>query len=230
MAEEKGKDIRKEIADRWTNMIITGIKKETLTTLLKKYQTPGNFPMATAPKLNSEIVGAISENVLKRDKKFEYRQNLTGKVLSCLGAMLTEVMKGNINSIKLIESINDAGKILCNINHYDALTRRHFILTSLQNSVKQAVIDVPIGSHLFGENLGERLKTAKAVERSSSQLKINFPKKPPVKFTPHPKNLNWKSPPQRSTHQDNRPRGGPKNQTKRNWNYKHQLPQPTRRR
>ncbi|KAL4721587.1 hypothetical protein ACJJTC_018548 [Scirpophaga incertulas] len=154
------------------NMIKMEIKRDILSNLLNKYPTPPNFQIAIAPKLNSEIFSAVSDTVIKRNKKFEYRQQLTGKVLSCLGAMLTDIIKGNLNSIKLIEGINDAAKMLCNMNHYDSLTRRHFILTSVQSCVKQTIADVPIDSCLFSENFSERLKIVKAaIERSGCSIK-----------------------------------------------------------
>lgn len=226
-----GKDINPQIAERWTNIIKMGIKKENLNQILTKYPTPANFPLANAPKLNSEITAAVSENVIKRDKRFEYRQNLTGKVLSGLGVMLTDIMKGNLNSIKLIEGINDAAKILCNMSHYDSLARRHFVFSSVQSCVKQAASDTPIDTYLFGENFAERLKTVKALERSRSSLKHQTTFKKQSTKPQMPRNLNWKSPSQRPTLKENNNRGGPKQQYPTRKSYKQQQQkQPPRRR
>lgn len=215
ITEEKGENIRQELVNRWNNILKQGIAKENWPKLINKYRTPGNFPMAIAPKLNPELVAALSENTLKRDKKFEYRQNLVGKVLSCMGSMLTEIMKGNLNSVKLIEGINDSAKILCNMNHYDNFVRRHFALSPLHNSVKKAVTNVTVDTYLFGENLGERLKSAKALERNGSLLQSNpvtTKKQPPKPNNAFKPNLNWKGPSQNSQkwHQkENKSRGGP---------------------
>lgn len=201
ISEKIGDSIRQELVDRWENIMKMGIFKEKWTALTDKYLTPVNFPRAIAPKLNAELTATLSENMIKRDKKFEYRQNLIGKVLSCLGSLLSDVMKGNLNSLKLIEGINDSAKILCNMHHYDTAVRKHLALSSLPIRIKQAIISAPSETHLLGENFAERLKAAKATLQQSKQIY-----KPPLKT-----NLNWKGPPQKTPQKNYRTRGGPQN-------------------
>ncbi|KAI8420763.1 hypothetical protein MSG28_007977 [Choristoneura fumiferana] len=209
ISEKIGDSIRQELVDRWENIMKTGIFKEKWTSLTEKYLTPSNFPKAIAPKLNSELVAALSETMIKRDKKFEYRQNLIGKILSCLGSLLTDIMKGNLNSLKLIEGINDSAKILCNMYYYDNIVRKHLALSSLPGSVKQAIASAPTDTYLLGENLSERLKAAKAIERNGTLLQQS---KQPAKKPPPKTNLNWKGPSQKFPQKSNRARGGPRNQ------------------
>lgn len=102
--EERDPEIRPELSDRWKRLMNTGLGKEYLDKIIKKYPVPANFTME-APKINPEILTSLSELSRKRDKRITRRQNMTVRVMSALGKTLTSVLKGNINSYQIIEPV-----------------------------------------------------------------------------------------------------------------------------
>ncbi|KAJ8710238.1 hypothetical protein PYW07_009604 [Mythimna separata] len=122
--EEFGDPIRPELALRWTKIMSEGLGKDARDKLIEKYPIPSNFPNAVAPVMNAELLATLSEPSVKRDRRIVYRQNLVGNLMTCLGRSLTNILKGDINSKKLIEEINDAAKIASEIHHQDSSSRK----------------------------------------------------------------------------------------------------------
>ena len=67
--------LHQDLVQRWKGWISSGLKKDTLEELLKKYGRSGNCPL-DAPKMNPEIEAALSETTVKRDKHFMQSQKL----------------------------------------------------------------------------------------------------------------------------------------------------------
>ncbi|KAG6458995.1 hypothetical protein O3G_MSEX011152 [Manduca sexta] len=122
----------------------------------------------------------------------------------------------------------DAIRILCDLQHSDSNTRRNFILFALKKEMKEHLTKTIIDGFLFGEQLCETLKSAKAVTKSGAELKPDSENRNvqgrPCKPGPS-RPLNRKAPPAR------RP-PGPAASTSRNYEPAHwtrpapPLPQP----
>lgn len=65
----------------------------------------------------------------------------------------------------------DVGRILCDIQHSESQARRNFALYSLKKELKDQLDTTKIDKFLFGNDLADTLKTAKAVSKSSSEMK-----------------------------------------------------------
>ncbi|XP_026318541.1 uncharacterized protein LOC113229228 [Hyposmocoma kahamanoa] len=157
-----GKDIRKEIATRFQHGATEGITKEIRKELISKYPIPANCLHMDAPKLNLEIKAAVPETIAKRDKGIEAKQKQMATALSCLGEILTMHLNSINKDNDLLQKLIDISRILCDIQHADSVTRRNFILFSLKNDLKEHLVNTKVDNFLFGENLAETLKTAKA--------------------------------------------------------------------
>lgn len=97
--------------------------------------------------------------------------------------MLDEVedVKGKL---KIVELLSDIARLLCDTHWQHSETRRY-----------RLTLDWKVTRWLFGYNLEDRSKSAKAIQRSGEDLKQRY--KPMVSH----KTLNFKSPPDdRSTH------------------------------
>lgn len=200
-----------------------GLKKEQKEALLAKYPQPKNFQAAVAPILNKEISATLSELSLNRDKRILARQNITGKLMSCLGKSLTDILKGNINSKKLVEEINDAAKIAAEMYHMDTNSRKFFALSSSTKAVQDTCKDTIPAKYLFGDNLNDQLKSLQTVKRTANQIKSHENKKPSTTT----QQLNWRSPSQYQPSQ--RGRGGQHPAKRRQaTNQPYRRPPPTR--
>ncbi|XP_073952038.1 uncharacterized protein isoform X2 [Choristoneura fumiferana] len=220
---EEGEPIQSELATRWMRIMAEGLTKEQIQTLVKKYPTPKNFPAAVAPILNKEIGATLSELSLNRDRRIINRQNMIAKILSCLGMALTDILKGNINSKKLIEQISDAAKIAAEIHCNDSKSRKFFALSSATKIVQDACKETKTGKLLFGDGLSDQLKTVQSVRRTAAQIQGTANKAPSTASKP----LNWRGPSHYQT-TNQRGRGGQRPTRRPTTNQTPRRPAPTR--
>ncbi|XP_063628984.1 uncharacterized protein LOC134800450 [Cydia splendana] len=177
-----GKEVRAEIATRFTHVAIEGITKEIRKDLLSKYLIPANCVKIGAPKLNPEIKAAISENFAKRDKGIESKQKEMACAISCLSEIITSQLNSKEKNNDLLQKLIDLGRILCDLQYADSVTRRNFILFSLKKDLKDHLVNTKIDTCLFGENLTETLKSAKAMIKSGGEIKAPVPKQPVAQY------------------------------------------------
>ncbi|KAL4709214.1 hypothetical protein ACJJTC_010514 [Scirpophaga incertulas] len=146
------------------------------------------------PKLNPEIVAAVSEPVKKRDLIIAERQKQVGAALAALGMSL-QLFLQNGERIEILKNINDAAKILCNTFYSDTMSRRSLISAVINKDMKESLTG-DTDSFLFGSDLSEKIKLTKAAQKSVKDLRINASNKPTI--TPKTKSLNWRAPPRSS--------------------------------
>ncbi|XP_049869416.1 uncharacterized protein LOC126369164 [Pectinophora gossypiella] len=203
--EEKfGPCIQKDIASRWSDFLINGLKEDTRKEITQKYEIPENLKLAQAPVLNPEIKAACNENVLKRDNILMGKQKLLGKIITSVANTMSTLLSGNITEDAtkndMLKALSDTGRLLCHIHFSETQTRRNFILTSLSKDVKDNIKDLKRDNLLFGKDLQENLRSMKAITRTGAELRHTV-----VKPKPQPKNkageastsraLNWRGPP-----------------------------------
>lgn len=187
-----GKDIQPDLAIRLQHIATSGLAKETRKGLLEKYLPPANCPLIDAPALNPEVKAAIPEAIYKRDKAIELRQKQLSCVASCLAEAITTLMAESKNT-ELIQLLMDASKLLCDTQHSDSLTRRNFVLNNIKKELKDQLQATKIDKLLFSEELSDALKAAKAISKSSADMKLTNPKNSAKKSSKSTK--NWRAPP-----------------------------------
>ncbi|KAL0822434.1 hypothetical protein ABMA28_004504 [Loxostege sticticalis] len=176
---DHGPPINPELANRLSYIATSGLKKEERKEITNKYLVPENCLAITAPELNPEIKAALSEGLMKRDKALESRQKSIATVISCLSMADHEMLK----------HLFDASRLLCDIQYSDSTARKSFALNTLKKDLKEQLSNTKIGKQLFGETLGETIKTAKAVTKSVAELKEPVKKSSNISN----KHLNWKT-------------------------------------
>ncbi|KAJ8910974.1 hypothetical protein NQ315_003667 [Exocentrus adspersus] len=142
--------------------------------LLEKYPPPENGNILGALKLNSVIKQVITGSVLKRDTRLAALKGQIGSCLSALGMVISDLLKdagGGGNTLHR-ERLSDAGRLLVDIHRSEAVSRRELVAMNLNKEWKETLADSPIHGWLFGEDLEERLRAAKALQASSRQLKM----------------------------------------------------------
>ena len=183
-----------KLAASWEKILTRGLKKEKRVELLDKYPRRGNCPIVT-PKLDSVIEASLNETSKKRDKFFANDLELCGAGLSALGTGITMIFNSQLEVIdtkELIATLADAGKLLCELHQQLIKARKAFIYPSLDKKAKAILESSQTGEYLFGPELPQRLKSAKAVEKLSLSLKPPAPEKRPVFRVSS--NLNWRGP------------------------------------
>ncbi|KAL4709217.1 hypothetical protein ACJJTC_010517 [Scirpophaga incertulas] len=156
--KKEGLPIQNELVKRWTNIMKSGISKESLDKLCTKYPVPDNFKGVIPPKMNPEIAASLSSITIKRDQRLINRQNITGKLLTAISNTMTNVMKGNINSKIIIEQLSDAAKLAAQTFYEDNSSRNFFALANTSLTIKNALRDSEPELYLFGTDCGEKSK------------------------------------------------------------------------
>lgn len=155
-----------------------GLDEETKKGLIEKYLPPENCPLIKPPIINPEVKIAISESIIRRYERLSQVQHQIAAGLSAIDLSLTRMLdkqevEGNKEDIQLL---SDAGRLLANVHHSESRSRRELIALNLNKELKDTLVSTPISKLLFGNDLEERIKTTKDLEKSGQQLK---PKKKP---------------------------------------------------
>lgn len=198
-----GKEIQKDLAIRFEHCATKGLTKETRKELKEKYLTPSNCVLIEPPILNDEIKAALNDVVAKRDKAIEAKQRQLTTAISCLGEAISLLLAKQDKDQALLKLLMDTSRIVCDCQHSDSMTRRNFILFQLKKDMKAQLEKTNIDKFLFGEKLTDTIKSAKAIQKSSTDLRPTSVLKPMTKKTalapPQPsarqQNLNYRGPP-----------------------------------
>lgn len=146
-----GKDIRSELASRLQHVAQKGLSKEIRKTLIAKYPLPANSLYIGAPKINPEIKAALADIAIKRDKGIEAKQIQMASAVSCLGEIISSHLNSKEKDNELLKKkkkkkLMDVTRLLCDIQHNDSTTRKHFILSSLKKDMKEHLTSTKIDS------------------------------------------------------------------------------------
>ncbi|CAG9761305.1 unnamed protein product [Ceutorhynchus assimilis] len=159
---------------RWEEILSGGLGKEEREALKEKYPIPNNIPTLKSPAINLEIKKAVPSITIKKDKFLEITQAMLGHGISAIGKGLSSFLTDS-NSLdaknQLISRLSDGAKLLTDVHHNLSLNRRHLVTSSLNTSIKEVIQGTPVDGLLFGQNLAEKIKAAKEVERSVFKLK-----------------------------------------------------------
>ncbi|XP_061724436.1 uncharacterized protein LOC133530524 [Cydia pomonella] len=187
-----GKEIRKELANRLEHIATTGLSKEVRKELLEAYLIPANCTKIDAPLMNAEIKAAVTDVLTKRDKGIEMRQKQLACAISGLARVINTEIESSEKNNERLKQLMDIGRILCDVQHSESVTRRNFAIYSIKKDLKDHITNTKIDKYLFGEELAETLKTAKAVSKSGTELKVKSQVRSVKTFTPT-SNLNWRA-------------------------------------
>lgn len=205
ISEEKfGPCIHKDVACRWSDILVNGLKDEIKKEISQRYETPENLKLIQPPVMNLEIKAACNENVLKRDNILVDKQKLlataiTG-VANTVSMLLTSDLKNDEYKNQALKCLSDTGRLLCHLHFTETQTRRTFLLPCLNKEVKDNIKDLKRDNSLFGKDLQESLKSMKAITKTGAELRPPVPKQ---KITPRSKQaepstsraLNWRGQP-----------------------------------
>lgn len=177
-----------------------GLPAADLRELLTRYPVIENCKTFVTPKLNAEIAETLPEREKARDLRIAFKQEKTAALLTAISVPLGSLFRQNRAEDKLaIAALLDAAKLAAEIFHEENEIRRSLATSHLDKPRRKVLMSVPSDELLFGSNLGDALKAAKAVSQSVAELRI-----------PHAAPKNLKRPPPRPSQFRQVPRGGQK--------------------
>lgn len=165
--------LNSSLANNWQKWIEGGLKREEQAEVLAKYSRKGNCHLE-APKINPEVIASLFESAIKRDKYLMNAQNIRGSALAALGTGITLLLspkEEGIDEYQLLECLADAGRLLTCAHRLDTITRKALITPYIDKKMKSMLDETKPDVFLFGENLAERIKSSKLIEKAGLELK-----------------------------------------------------------
>ena len=137
----------------------------------------------------------MKEVAVARDNHMAEVQKLASTVLSINGAIMSAIYESRNEGLdleSLLVYLADASKIVTAIIHKQSVSRKAFIEPGLSKETRAILKETKIDKFLYGENLSEKIKEARALEKMGENLKAQ----PTTKTNaPTPgKSLNGKTP------------------------------------
>ncbi|XP_047986713.1 uncharacterized protein LOC125226693 [Leguminivora glycinivorella] len=172
--EPLGEDIPNELSERWGKILRDGLAKEVKQSLVEKMLIPSNFLLARAPKLNPEVAAVINDAAKNRDSRLEKAQNQLGHGIAGLANLTKELIKSDLNKLDIIKQISEVTQILLDLHYEESINRSKLIVPLLDKKFWNTIKGVKRDEYLFGEKLGETIKSSKDIEKSGQQIKKAF--------------------------------------------------------
>ncbi|XP_063825272.1 uncharacterized protein LOC135074820 [Ostrinia nubilalis] len=179
-----GPAIQAELAVRWEHIATTGLSKDMKKDLLEKHHLPENCLKIGAPSLNPEVKAALSDNLVKKDKVIESKQNQQATAISCISQALTKIFASQTKDAEVIKLLIDGIRLLCDSQYVESMARRSFVTSTIKKDIKDHLYTTDVDSFLFGEKLSDTLRSAKAINKSGAEMKTSAPSQPrPANYT-----------------------------------------------
>lgn len=182
--------LHESIKLRWNYWIAHGLEKKVKEELTEKYARSTEFD---APKLNAEISAILTEAAIKRDKYMLENQKLAGSALTAIGSALTMIMsEEEADKLTFVQRLNEAAKLIIEIHHNQSESRKAFIYPGVKKQFQNMLKETKPDNLLFGNNLADKIKDSKNIEKLSQNVKNQTVPKATARYQGSKQNLNWK--------------------------------------
>ncbi|KAJ8954121.1 hypothetical protein NQ314_007150, partial [Rhamnusium bicolor] len=174
-SKKVGEQIHQNVAEIWNNILQSGLPLEIRSELINKYPPFANCILMEAPKLNVEVKRSVSEATIARDSRVANVQSRICAGMSALGGVLELLLLGDLSpetSRQLIERTSDATRIFADVHFDQSQARRGLLKGALNKRLAETLSEISGDGWLFGSNLPERIKAAKALDRTSEELRM----------------------------------------------------------
>ncbi|KAL0110744.1 hypothetical protein PUN28_013999 [Cardiocondyla obscurior] len=152
----KVKDIKyhPELKNTWLKWKNKGLPEKNIKEILEMYNRKSKL-YKEAPKLNLEIVSLLSDIAKKKDQYFVDTQNCVGTAIAA-----------SSEAVSIIINPSEEG-----IDDNRSVTRKSFITPQLNKNVKSVVETIISDKWLYGDNLKEKVKDVKEIEKVCVNIK-----------------------------------------------------------
>jgi len=203
-APEYGPQINEEVAKSLTRLFHQKQPKENTDKLKSGAIVPENCKALSVARVNSEIWAILPPKLKQTDYAHQQQQQLVSSASVLLSRTVDKLFKNNSSKLptsrdeilkELLEALTLLGTLSQEIDQ-----RRRLDIKPALNSEVASICSLSSGSNLlFGDNLAEPLKTAKATTNMirSTQPQQKFNRYRPTPYQRPRGNLNWRGPPRR---------------------------------
>lgn len=170
-APKFGPKIHENLSLLWLPILKKGMEKDIKDKLLKQNPVPENCPLLQAPKLNPEILAAVSDSARYRDKRIESVQQQLGAGITALNKGLELLLESDKDRLVAVKHLSDSCRILCDLHFVETEARKKYVTPGLDKSFLTIIQEIDRDDMLFGNKLPEKIKASRAIEKQSLQIK-----------------------------------------------------------
>ncbi|KAL4711689.1 hypothetical protein ACJJTC_003456 [Scirpophaga incertulas] len=171
--DQHGTNIHEEIVNTFKNILTDGLLKQRKEEILETMLIPGNCKLLHAPKLNIEIVGALSNPSKSRDNLLEERQKEIGLAIAGISQVINTMSRKEFDKLSLIKMLTDITRILSNLHHQYTEIRRKLVKPFFDKNLMEGLKNNKRGEFLYSD-LDQSVKSFSALKRSSNMLKTKI--------------------------------------------------------
>lgn len=177
-ASEFGDPLRPCVANSFASLTSHDADKDKLDSWKKKYKAPENCKLLCAPKVNPEIWNQLPNKAKQRDFQLQHLQSNISMATVAIGKAVEEIMSEDPGQDSVLSYLMEGANILGCASRDMSIRRRHEIKQSINADFSGICGNsTPITEYLFGDNVTESLKTAKATANVMRALKPGDAKK-----------------------------------------------------
>ncbi|XP_063971895.1 uncharacterized protein LOC135159789 [Diachasmimorpha longicaudata] len=164
-----------EVLDRFglLEIIKKGLPIDERKNLAGKFLLPSNCLFLDPPKLNGSVKSSIQDTILKRDTRIIEKQSKVAMGLSGLMQICSLVLKLPVSEEKsaLLSTLTGVTRIVTDIQHDETCIRRNLLLKNVNASMRDTLLSTIPDEWLFGTDVEEKVKAAKAMALVTNALK-----------------------------------------------------------
>ena len=164
-----------DLVVRIQEIIKKGLPAEEKKALVKKFQPPKNCLFLDPPKLNAEVRAALKETqmaVIKIDQRIiETQQMITAGLGGLMKLASLALTLDKEKKLEILGTVSSLLRIFSDLQFEESAIRRNLILKNIDVSLRDTLNSTEVDEWLFGADLENQLKAAKALATSSGVLK-----------------------------------------------------------
>ncbi|XP_023316596.1 uncharacterized protein LOC111693227 [Trichogramma pretiosum] len=158
----------------WKDIVQLGLPNDDKKELIKKYPIPINCEFLETPKLNKEMEVNVNEVCKTRDKRIAEKQDKCVAVITSLSKVLSHMISiggiDNDEDVPHIEAVSDAIRLCLDSFHEESSIRRSLVISHINVSWKDILMTTEVDEFLFGKDLTEVAKKARATGQEMKGL------------------------------------------------------------
>lgn len=160
-----------QVLSRWKHFREKRWPDEEREKILSLYPRQINDLSFEAPTLNPEFTGILIDTAKRRDAYLKKTQNTIGAALVALGSAISLMIKpSSEDDLEVLARQWDCAKLLMDAFEDKTRTRRKLIIPCVDKKWKSVLEATAPGKFLFGDELVEKLKLAKSVEKAGNDM------------------------------------------------------------
>jgi len=155
----------------WSVIARFGLSEEDSQLLASRNPVPSNCPFLEPPKVNPAVWELMDFQSRESDTRIVHKQRFIAAALAGIGATVSPyLIDSNEADLSLLQPLFDVARLLSAVFYGGSVLRRSMLIRLINPAFKETLEKAEFGEFLFGADLLERIRAAKALQQSAADL------------------------------------------------------------